>query len=383
MKKPLITLIKSGLSRQGGLEKYTWQLAYDFCLQGAPVTLLTTGNPTPPFSHPLLTLISFPIHRCFSFLNVAAFDQACADFLLKHPTPIVFSLDRSRFQTHIRAGNGVHAAYLKRRSQEEGWMKKLSFTLNPLHHKILSLEKRSFEHPLLQKLFTNSHMVKEEILQFYQINSQKIEVVHNGVEWKEMHIPFSHWEEGKMQILSRFNLSSDAYHLLFIGHNFYRKGLDKLLYALAELPHEHFQLTVIGKEKNLSSFHRLIRRLNLSEKVFILGPQKTIYPFYQLADCVCIPSLYDPFANVTVEALAMGVFVLSSRQNGGHEVLTPLNGAIIASLEDTSSFAALLKNRIDHPKTHKNALAIRHSIQHLDFSNQLRLITEPIINSNF
>ena len=45
-------------------------------------------------------------------------------------------------------------------------------------------------------------------------------------------------------------------------------------------------------------------------------------PFYQMADALVIPSFYDPFANVTVEALAMGLFVLSSKHNGGPEILT-------------------------------------------------------------
>ncbi len=138
MKQP-ITLIKNELFKQGGLEKYTWQIARDFCALDTPVTVLTSGNPQPPFSHPLLNIVSLPIRHRLSYLSVLYFDKACHDYLTKNPTPIVFGLDRNRTQSHLRAGNGVHAAYLKQRGLEEGILKKFSFSLNPLHQKILSL----------------------------------------------------------------------------------------------------------------------------------------------------------------------------------------------------------------------------------------------------
>jgi UDP-glucose:(heptosyl)LPS alpha-1,3-glucosyltransferase len=365
-----VTLIKSELFQQGGLEKYTWQIAADFCALGSPVTVLTSGSPTSPVVHPLLNIVSLPVHHSLSFLNVLHFDKACSAYLAKHPTPVVFSLDRLRFQTHIRAGNGVHAAYLKRRSKEEGLTKKLSFALNPLHQAILSLEKKGFEHPELKTLFTNSEMVKQEVLQFYGTDPQKIQVVHNGVEWYAMQQAFDAWEAEKEAE------PHSAFQFLFIGHNFRRKGLEKLLQALALIKQEHFQLSVVGKDKEISYFETLVQQLGLEKKVIFFGPQKETTRFYQIADCLVIPSLYDPFANVTVEALAMGVFVLSSKSNGGHEVLNPHNGSLIESLDDPTSFAETLKQTLNRRKTKDSAIAIRQSVKHLDFSHQLRRITE-------
>ena len=59
--KTAITLVKNELFRQGGLEKYTWQIARDFCSLEAPVTVLTSGTLQPPFSHPLLKIVSLPV----------------------------------------------------------------------------------------------------------------------------------------------------------------------------------------------------------------------------------------------------------------------------------------------------------------------------------
>lgn len=366
-----VTLIKGELFKQGGLEKYTWQIAQDFCRLGCPVTLLTSGNVQSPLSDPLLQIVSFPIDHALSFLNVVHFDRACADYLKHHPTPIVFSLDRLHFQTHIRAGNGSHAAYLQMRAAQEGLAKKLSFALNPLHRAILSLEKKGFEDPRLKILFTNSRMVKQEILDHYWTDPGKIHVVHNGVEWHGLQEKFDVWEDQKQE----------TYQFLFMGHNFKRKGLDKLLLALSEIKNEPFHLNIVGHDKGSAHFEHLAQRLNLSKKVTFFGPRIDAHTFYQKSDCLVIPSLYDPFANVTVEALAFGLFVLSSKTNGGHEVLTPESGALLECPDDPTSFAKALKMALGRRKTPQSALSIRQSVKYLDFSNQLRKITQLTLES--
>lgn len=379
--KPPITLIKSELSKQGGLEKYTWQIAFDFCNRGSCVTLLTTGSPTPPFSHPFLNIVSLPAKSAMSYLSILAFDKACHEYLSKHPTPIVFSLDRSRFQTHLRAGNGVHAAYLKTRKEQESLAKGISFSLNPLHQTILSFEKKAFEHPDLKILFTNSHMVKKEILTHYRTDPRKICVVHNGVEWEKMEIPFNKWPSLRENTLSHFGLNKTAFQFLFIGHNFRRKGLEKLLYALSFIKNGEFQLSVVGEDKEQSYFISLCKKLKLSDKVFFFGKQPSPLPFYQMADLFVIPSFYDPFANVTLEALAMGLFTVSSQYNGGSEILTKENGYVIPHLDDSKEFSLILERLLLKRKTEESARIIRNSVKEFDFSNQLAKITEATLSS--
>ncbi len=374
-----LTLIKSELSHAGGLEKWAWKLAEDFCQLDTHVTLLTSGDVTPLFTHPNLTLHALPLRHRMSALKVYAFDRACTQFLAQHPTPLIFGLDRTQAQTHLRAGNGVHAAYLQARAHEEGWLKCSSFMLNPLHQLILHLERKAFENPQLQTLFTNSHMVRAQIQQFYRVDPKKIQVVHNGVEWKAMQADFELWHARRAAIAQENNLDLNQFQLLFVGHNFRRKGLDKLLTALVLLPDEPFQLSVVGHDKHLPRYKQLAKRLGLEKRVRFFGPISGVRPFYQVADALAIPSIYDPFANVTVEALAMGLFVISSKYNGGCEVLTPSSGAVIENLDSPESFAAALKMGFKHPKTPSSAQLIRSSVAHLDFSKQLRLITQATL----
>ena len=259
-----------------------------------------------------------------------------------------------------RSSNGVHAANLQIRRKLEGFFKGISFALNPLHRLLLKIEKESFEHPELQMVFTNSHMVRSQILEFYATDPKKIHVIHNGVEWNEMETDFQHWP--------RLSRERDQYHFLFIGHNFHRKGLKNLLDALSCVKNPDFHLSVVGRDKNEEWFKSYAEKLLLKDKVSFYGTMPSIRPFYQCADALVIPSFYDPFANVTVEALAMGLFVISSKTNGAHEILTPESGKIFENQEELVS---ALEAAMEKPKSWESSVKIRNSVRHLDFSDQL------------
>lgn len=368
-----IVLLKSRSNNQGGLEKYASRIAKAFIERGSRVTILTTGKGLLHSEIPIIATQTIPWP---AFARMEQFDRFVRNWLKKNKADLVFGMDRNRNQTHIRAGNGVHAAYLESRILTEGKMKAIFCKLNPLHRKILELEKAAFENPSLQKLFTNSHMVRNQVLEHYKVNPMKIQVIHNGVEWNEMETDFSAWKSGKEKGLQKFFLDSNHFHFLFIGNGYLRKGLDRLLLALAQLKNEPFHLSVIGKDNQIDFYRAKAVQLGLKDKVHFFGPSQEIRLFYQLADCLVIPSFYDPFANVTVEALAMGLFVLSSKHNGGHEILTPSNGAVIQDLLELDAMVEALRIAMKNKKTEESANLIRNSVKHLDFSNQLRILME-------
>src|SRR5262249_601492 len=138
-----------------------------------------------------------------------------------------------------------HAVFLQRRHLTDSVWKRLTFKVNPLHRTLLTMEKQTYEYSGLQVIFTNSHMVKQEILSTYHVPQEKIEVVHNGVEWKEWEAPFKNTFEKPR---------TGPFQFLFVGNGYKRKGLFFLLQGLAQMSNQDFQLTVIGKEKNPAYF---------------------------------------------------------------------------------------------------------------------------------
>lgn len=369
-----VVLLKSQVRSKGGLEKSASRIAKAFAERGARVSVLTTGTNSHIEGEISVHATKPPIWP--PFFRMEHFDRFVADWLKKNPADLIFGMDRNRFQTHFRAGNGVHDAYLKSRILTEGKWKYYSCLLNPMHRKILDIEKKAFENPSLKKLFTNSHMVKQQILERFSTDPEKIQVIHNGVEWHEMEGDFNVWSEKREELLRARALPSDAFHLLFIGNGYLRKGLLQLLAAIAELKTADIHLSVIGKESHLGLYQAAARKLGIGARVHFFGPQVDTRPFYQYADALAIPSFYDPFANVTVEALAMGLFVISSKFNGGSEILTPECGVVIDELQSKSSVAEALRIALNHSKTKKSARVRRLLVERLDFSHQMRALIE-------
>ncbi len=380
MDKEKVVILKSNLAYHGGLEKYTLRTAQAFAEKGCEVTILTTGKEglLEPRRKALegmnIRVVNFHHSSPFSFRRIQQYDTCCQNWLKENSTDVVFGMDRNSFQTHYRAGNGVHALYLQRRSEVESLVKWISFKINPLHRTILDLERQTFEHPELRILFANSHMVAQEIQRHYKVEKERIRVVHNGVEWKEMANDFDNWESQQIEQMHHFGLDPCCFQFLFVGNGYRRKGLKFLLEGLSQVHWDNFQLSVVGKDSEIEAFKALADQLRIGSKVKFFGLQKNIRPFYQMADVLVIPSTYDPFANVTLEALAMGLFVVSSNFNGATEILTPNTGIVIPDLFSREAVTKALQAAIHHPKTPHRAFEIRESVKHLDFYQQLEQI---------
>ena len=286
-----VALLKMQAKSQGGLEKYAGRIAAAFMKKGADVTLLTTHQ-----SEKLgVDVKVFPVCKWPGFLKLEQFDRCVARWLKVNPADIVFGMERNRMQTHIRAGNGVHAAYLKSRLASEGRFKYGLCLINPLHRKLLELEASAFEHVKLKKIFVNSRMVRSDILEHYAVDPAKIEVIHNGVEWEEHFSPFSLWQEGKKAALEKFGCNALDLQLLFIGHGYRRKGLAQLLKALSIWKRKDFHLSVIGKDRNLLQYETLALQLGLRGKVRFFRPSKRGDSFLSNGRCPGDPLFLRPF----------------------------------------------------------------------------------------
>jgi UDP-glucose:(heptosyl)LPS alpha-1,3-glucosyltransferase len=371
MKK--ILFCKQQLSAKGGLEKYAERLIKAFVQRGCEVTLVSSS---PNCSFENIKSVHLPIQGLFGFQKLKNWDAMTKDFSKRHPHDIVFTLDRITNATHIRAGNGVHASYLHKRN--EGLLRRFSFKVNPLHKTILNLEAQGFHSKELRKIIVNSHMVKEEIITHYNVDPSKIEVHHNGVEYEEMSTIFDNWEKTRSDLQRELQLSPNLYTFLFAGHHYKRKGLDDLLLGFAKI--QDAQLLVVGKEKNAQRYRSLVHTLGLSGRVHFLGQRSDMRRLYAASDALVVPSLYDPFANVTVEALAMGLFVVSSSFNGGKEILDEHSGCVIEDLFDPSSIASSLEKAMRSPKTIESARCIRAKVSSFDFTKKLPQIIDSCLN---
>lgn len=366
------------LSGLGGLEKDSWYCALSFARAGCDVTVLTTGpeesGPWP--HHESITIKSLGARPFFSVLHIRQFDKSVRLWLRENPQDIVFGLDQNTSLNFFRAGNGSHAMALEQRRLFEALPKRLSFALNPLHQTILGFERRLLDGKDLKHIFTNSQMIKDDLLRRYPLQPERIDVVYNGVEWKNMETSFSTWQKDKKALVAKCGLHENHMQLVYVGSGFARKGVMPLLKAFTSFKNDPIELSIVGKDKNQAHYEKFVLKTGMAPQVRFFGARAAT-PFYQLADWCCIPSFYDPCANVTLEALAMGVPVISSKFNGGHELLKEGRGLNIENLLDSKSVARAIREALPVRKTPERALQLRTSMRSFEFENQfVQMVTK-------
>ena len=101
-------------------------------------------------------------------------------------------------------------------------------------------------------------------------------------------------------------------------------------------------LYVVGKA-GLGAFRPLIDRLGLEDRVHDLGPSDDVGLQLAAADLMVLPTQYEPFGLVIVEALASGVPVLTTRLAGASSAVRPgRTGLILEDPYDVEELTALL-----------------------------------------
>jgi len=375
MKK--ILFIKYHLNKAGGLEKYSYRIIKAFIKKGYKDHPLTTKASKEFLDNKELKLITFKSLKILKFLKLKIFDLRCSYWIKKNKPKLIFSFDRTSIFTHTRLGNGIHLTFLKRRAFIENKFKLFLNKINPLHKVILQIEKQGFRQKTLKKVIVNSNMVKKELIDSYNFDPKNISVILNGVEFNDLKNDFSSWEEKKLLFAKKLNLNPNISQLLFVGNDYKRKGLKFLLKALAKIKEKDFHLSIVGKDKNTQKYMNFSKKLKIDKKISFFNERDDIINFYQLADIAILPTLYDPFSNVAIEALAMGVFVITTLYNGAQEIITKENGSIIDPI-DIDLFSKELLNAIDNKKDDEKAKNIRQSVKHLDFSNQLNTLINVV-----
>jgi len=255
-----------------------------------------------------------------------------------------------------RAGDGVHATWLELRKQPFD-------PVAPWHRYTLAAEAEMFRHPKLRAVICNSRMVKDDIARRFGVAEEKLQVIYNGVDLEAFH-PRLRAEQGEA-LRAKTGIGPDVPLILFVGSGYERKGLPTLLRALAAMERSDARLWVVGRDKDETLMRKLAQTLGIDQRVLFLGAQADVKPFYGAADIFALPTLYDPFPNAALEALACGLPLVTTDSCGAAELVTPATGSIIAA-RDVAALAARLDVLCEKAPAMRDAA--RASVAHLDLA---------------
>ena len=227
-----------------------------------------------------------------------------------------------------RAGDGVHKRWLLQRSRIlSGWKQRQLFS-DSYHRYVMKAEHDMYTSAELKTVICNADMIKQEIIEDFSVPAEKIHVIYNAIDHKKF-IPAE--EAQRQRLRQQHNIPPQAHCLIFVGSGFERKGLKAAIEAIAATK---THLLVVGKDKTERRYHQLAASLGCENRVHFLGMQPQVLPFYQLSDGLLLPTLYDPFPNVILEAMACGLPVITSNYCGGAEFIRDgYNGFITDALD--------------------------------------------------
>jgi UDP-glucose:(heptosyl)LPS alpha-1,3-glucosyltransferase len=200
----------------------------------------------------------------------------------------------------------------------------LAKTANPKHWLHRSIESKQYDPARYPRVIAVSNMVKRHLEQFHNVPRRQINVVPNAIDPRRLAVA----QPGAMRCAFRNRLGLEPGDLtgLFVGHNFALKGLKPLLIALgARLERDRtgrpVHLLVCGGG-DPGPYRRLARGLGLGDTVHFLGFYPKVEECYWSSDFFVQPTYYDPCSLVVLEALACGLPVITTAQNGASELLT-------------------------------------------------------------
>ena len=250
-----------------------------------------------------------------------SFASSVNKFLSDRSDELVFSMTRGIPGTIFRMGDGVHECWLRRK--RSGLVKRIS---NPNHLITPILERSSIVKS--KYVIPNSLLIFNELEKFYPEHSYKFKVIHNGYN-KGV---FKYANSSERELLkAHYKLSNNCLNLLFCANGWERKGLTHVLELLSKLTETApAHLWVAGRGDQLS-YRKRIEGLGVSNHVTFIGSISDTHSWYQMADLFILPTLYDPFSNSCLEALACGCPVLTTQSNGVSECINETNGLTVNS----------------------------------------------------
>lgn len=341
----------------GGVERATAGLVGALVEHGYAVHL---ASPPGQATLPGVTLHRLPVPPLPGAARALALVAAARWVMARGGWDIVQSHERTLGQMIYRAGEGCHRAYLATRDHASS---------RGLYHRILlGLERRVFaETP---RIVAIARMGKQEIEALYGVSPARVVVVYNGVDLERFH------PRNRLKLRddarAEAGLPSRAFTVLFVGSGFERKGLGTALEGFAALgdPSAHF--VVLGKGDTVR-YRALAERLGVAERVRWLGVRADLERWYAAADVCLLPSQYEPFGNVHLEALASGLPVVASERAGGSEVVVPgLSGAVVDPSSTADVAGALERLRLRPAgRVAEQAAAARGAAEPFTFAAQV------------
>ncbi len=355
-----IAIVALDFNREGGSERRTAQLVERLAARDHRVHLIgarIAGAQDPRIvCHPIRT------RPRPHWSEILQFTQQARAVVAREGFDLVHNQIRPFVPGVLTVGGGCHRFYLRDiLPRERGWIRAWLKRQAPLHWVLLALERRGFDPTCCPFVLTNSRLARDGILKYYSYPAERIVVAHNGVD-AERFRP-AEGVADREALRQGLGIGPAEVLVLFMGRGFARKGLESLLAAMARASARGggFRLVVAGSGAS-EGWQRKAGRLGLAAGVQFVGVVPDPEVYYRAADVFALPTHFDPFANATLEAMASGLPVVTTRLNGVSEIIRPgQDGILIEGPEDVQGLADALLELRNHDRRRELGVRARET----------------------
>lgn len=301
--------------RGGGTERDAITTAECLRASGHQVTFFANEVRGPSRDFTVRKVAGLRLGRTAGLMSFAYGAPAAAH---RQGADLVMSFARTIGVDVMRSGGSAHISYLRAARKWRGNLGSIAMRASPYHRAQVFIERRAFASPQLRTAIAVSNLVRDDLIREFQLPGAKVVTLYNGVDL-ERFAP-ARDDSAQREIRSSLGLYDGAPMVAFVGNGFGRKGLKFLIAAWSEVA-RGAHLIVVGTDQNSRAYQHEAMRRGLGARVHFVGAMPDVTRLFHAVDAVALPSLFEPFGNVVLEALASGVPVLSSAQSGAAERL--------------------------------------------------------------
>jgi len=188
--------------------------------------------------------------------------------------------------------------YIKRSSEASELKEKFfNFLWKPI---LDHLESKSII--MSKEVITLSQHISRSLAQYYGFDSRGFVLNPPGVDLDRFTKPHC-----SMEVRREFNIPKNRVVVIYVGRLSTEKNVEKLIRDFSQVKGKNVQLLIVGCGPERSKLERLVNELGMVDRITFVGLREDVERFYAAADIFFLPSKYEAFGQVILEAMAAGL----------------------------------------------------------------------------
>jgi glycosyltransferase involved in cell wall biosynthesis len=189
------------------------------------------------------------------------------------------------------------------------------------------------------KVIAISKTVQDHIRRRLMVPEKNVKLLYNAVPDLKM-------ESDKTQLRKELGLPQNTFCILFVGRLELQKSVDTLILAAGELAKkvEDFRVIIVGAGTLQNELQNLTEKNKLGAKVLFAGTTTTVQRYFSAADVFVLPSVFEGFGIVVIEAFRASLPVVATRIEGPRELIEDGSNGLLFEPRDFKTLASHLEN---------------------------------------